>query len=76
MTNKEAFETIEWTELRCDQLLELQTLLNQIATIDNGNNFLKKMQLAIKRSENLLEPGISIIDFLRQLAIKERTTKQ
>ncbi len=65
-----------WTYERCIQLENMQRILRIVSEANSANNFLNKMQTASELANELLNSNESFVNFLINLAIKERESQK
>ena len=70
-----------WTDRRCQQLFDLETLLREVEKINNASNVIERIQACIKLAEGLnrssfSENETSFLGFLNGLAIADRIAQQ
>ena len=69
-----------WTIKRCQQLGQLERLLNEVAILNNGSHVIQRMQLCIKIAESLNAADMnkatpSFVQFLTKICIADRFPK-
>ena len=72
--------SIDWDDSRCEELTDFGVLRSEVAALNKGSHVIERMRRCIEIAERLnrtyiLIPRESFNQFLKRLAIKERTCK-
>jgi hypothetical protein len=70
-----------WTDARCEQFKNLESLLNAVSMLNHSTNFIGNVQRCIELADHLRKwdmdlPSPSFIDFLRGQIIEDRFPKE
>jgi hypothetical protein len=71
----------EWTDRRCQEIFDLETLLREVGKINNASNVIERIQACIELAEKLSRSSFSdnetsFLGFLNGLAIADRIAQQ
>ena len=70
-----------WTDRRCQELFDLETLLREVGKINNASHAIERIQACIEIAEKLSRSSFSdnetsFLGFLNGLAIADRIAQQ